>query len=90
MIWFYVYLIGFLLTIYPFSKTVLGANFGREPDSEDWFFSGIIGTIGALLWPAILIGYTLFRLSRYVWSKVKVEEADSESGTRSRSGEEDR
>jgi type VI protein secretion system component VasK len=59
------------ILIYPVAQSL------HDPDEDNFMdiaVAVVLGGIVSLFWPVWLTFYLLYRLSKYLWSKVKTEE----------------
>jgi hypothetical protein len=60
-----------VLCVWPFSRMVDGMfGVADPPEPLDRFFSVVMGTMTALLWPIILVALVGWRASRAIWTRV--------------------
>lgn len=75
MIGLIIYLIGYVVCVYPMSQFISGSVLGdSKPDSFDRGMGMALGVLVALFWPAILTGYFVFKLSKRIWTKIVGED----------------
>jgi Ca2+/Na+ antiporter len=70
------YGIGAAILIYPVTQSL--HDLYREDNFMDIAIAVALGGIVSLFWPVWLTFYLLYRLSKYMWSKVKTEEEEED------------
>ena len=79
-----VYLLIALICIYPIGQAILNSDNGPPSkystpvDSMDRAFAGIFGVLLAGVWPLILTGWLLWKLSQRIWEGEKRGEEASQ------------
>lgn len=67
MIWFAIWLVGVILTLYPVAHFVTH-DMASRPGPADWACGALVGSFAAALWPLFLAGAGLWLVSRRIWA----------------------
>ncbi len=80
MIWFLIvpYVVVSLIAWRLLAGHIAWKCLGEEPDTEDWVVGIVIGGFTVLLWPLVLLGWTVYVL----WVKTPILVGAERSGKR--------
>ena len=76
----FVYILGVITCLYPFSRLVLSTVLGGPPyDDFDKGMSVFFGGLGSIFWPVVLWMIISWRVSKKIWMRVVGEELDEKA-----------
>lgn len=67
----FLYAVGVIICVYPFRTLLINyIVVGSKPDGFDHFMGAFIGFMAALLWPILVVGIAIYRLSKKIWDPI--------------------